>query len=114
MPAISFPARIGPTSTKNFTPKVKFHIGMVELPIGHEYSLRISVERKRMRKIKCVHIVGPDEQHSLSDLNEWIEKSGISEEDVISVQHVYYPCQFPSDGDQHQVQVYTYIFFWAD
>lgn len=66
-----------------------------------------------MRKIACRHMVGPDEQTSLSYLNEEIEKLDISEEDVISVQHVYHPCVSPSDRDQDEAAVYTYIFFWS-
>lgn len=67
-----------------------------------------------MRKIACRHIVGPDEQTSLSDLNEMIEKLGVPEQDVISVQHVYHPCVSPSHKNPDKVDVYTYIFFWSD
>lgn len=67
-----------------------------------------------MRKIECIHTVGPDGQMSLHYLNEALGKQGISEEDVISVQHVYYPCASPSDEKPDQVNVYTYAFFWSD
>ena len=67
-----------------------------------------------MRKIDCIHTVGPDGQMSLSYLNETLEERGISEEDVISVQHVYYPCVSPSDRNPDKVDVYTYAFFWSD
>lgn len=67
-----------------------------------------------MRKIDCIHMVGPDEQMSLSNLNEALEERGISEEDVISVQHVYHPCVSPSDSNPDKVDVYTYAFFWLD
>ena len=67
-----------------------------------------------MRKIDCINRVGPDEQMSLSYLNEALEERGISEENVISVQHVYYPCVSPSDRNPDKVDVYTYAFFWSD
>lgn len=67
-----------------------------------------------MRKIDCIHTVGPDGQMSLSYLNKTLEERGISEEDVISVQHVYYPCVSPSDRDPDKIDVYLYVFFWSD
>ena len=65
---------------------------MIEL--GH-IPIKNPLKGDLMRKITCKHIVGPDQQTSLSDLNEMIEKLDISEQDVISVQHVYYPCVSP-------------------
>jgi len=76
--------------------------------------IKSQLKASLMRKIACRHIVGPDEQTSLSDLNDMIEKLGVSEQDVISVQHVYYPCISPSDRNPDKVNVYTYIFFWSD
>lgn len=67
-----------------------------------------------MRKIDCIHVVSPDIQVCLLNLNEALEKRGISEEDVISVQQVYYPCVSPSDRDPDKVDVYLYVFFWSD